>query len=182
MEQDYNHEQRSSNASTKASSGKRSKSPSFYRKQCDLCRMPNDVLVRCRIDESLEWHFVCTKKCWKRVSGGEIDGPDKPFYVYGGMWKNKHAGTSAKKPKRKEAKLRKWNDSSKQYITNDKVSYDGRVWICRKSHKSSETTSPRVGYAFWKEFEASIIEYTESLERLSNDDNITDTEEKGPSV
>ena len=159
MEHDYNPEQRSFDASINASCGKRSKSPSSYRKQCDLCHIPNDVLVRCRIDESFEWHFVCTKKCWKTVSGGEIDGPDKPFYVYGGMWKNKHEGTSAKKPKRKNgARIREWNEYSKLYVTNDKVSYDGSVWICRKGHKSSGTTSPRVGYTFWKEFETRIIE------------------------
>ena len=81
---------------------KRAKSPSAYRKSCDLCHTPNDVLVRCQIDETCSWHFVCTKKCWKDVSGGIVDGDsDHPYYRYGGMWKNKHAGVSAKKPKPK---------------------------------------------------------------------------------
>ena len=136
-------------------SGKRSKSPSSYRKQCDLCQVPKDVLVRCRIDETLEWHFVCTSRCWKQVSGGEIDGPDKPYYVYGGMWKNKRAGVSAKKPKRRVgAEVRDWSVSDVKYVTNEKVSYDGKVWICRRSHRSRETTNPGAGYAFWKEDDA----------------------------
>lgn len=81
---------------------KRSKSPSAYRKPCDLCHTPNDVLVRCQIDQTCSWHFVCTKKCWKHVSGGIEDGDlNHPYYRYGGMWKNKHAGVSAKKPKPK---------------------------------------------------------------------------------
>ena len=80
----------------------RSKSPSAYRKACDLCYTPNDVLVRCQIEKTGAWHFVCTKKCWKDVSGGVVDGDsDHPHYKYGGMWKNKHAGVSAKKPKPK---------------------------------------------------------------------------------
>ena len=83
-------------------SQKRSKSPSAYRKPCDLCHTPNDVLVRCQIEKTYSWYFVCTKKCWKDVSGGVVDGDSKhPYYRYGGMWKNKHAGVSAKKPKAK---------------------------------------------------------------------------------
>ena len=141
-------------ATTKNSS-KRSKSPSSYRKQCDLCHVPSNVLVRCRTDETLQWHFVCTSKCWKKVSGGEIDGPDKPFYVYGGMWKNKHAGVSAAKKRKRSrgAHVREWSPSDVKYTTNDIVSHDGKVWICRKSHQSGETTNPGVGYALWKERE-----------------------------
>lgn len=86
-----------------ASSQKRSTSPSTFRKNCDLCREPNDVLVRCQIDDTATWHFICPKKCWKVVSGGVIDGSsDHSFYRYGGMWKNKHALVSAKKPKHKK--------------------------------------------------------------------------------
>ena len=82
---------------------RRSKSPSAYRKPCDLCHALNDVLVRCRIENTAVWYFVCTKNCWKKVSGGVVDGsPDHPYYRYGGMWKNKHAGVSAKKPKPKQ--------------------------------------------------------------------------------
>lgn len=61
---------------------KRSISPSQHRKPCDLCKARKDVLVRCQIDDTLKWHFVCPGKCWKSVSGGEIDGPEKPFYRY----------------------------------------------------------------------------------------------------
>lgn len=84
---------------------KRSISPSAHSKPCSICHTPSDVLVRCRIDETPTWHFVCPKKCWKEYSGGVVDGDaDHPFYKYGGMWKNKHAGVSAKKPKRRSKK------------------------------------------------------------------------------
>ena len=72
-----------------------------YRKPCTLCEQPRHVLVRCQIDETRRWHFVCPGSCWKRVSGGVIDGDDKhKLYRYGGMWKNKHEAVSAKKPRR----------------------------------------------------------------------------------
>ena len=131
---------------------KRSKSPSAYRKPCDLCHTPNDVLVRCTIDDTSVWFFVCTKSCWRKVSGGEIDGnPDHPYYRYGGMWKNKHAGVSAKKPKpKKPVALQDWQDLT-SYVFNDKVTYENLVWICRRSHKSSEVKAPGKGYSFWKE-------------------------------
>jgi hypothetical protein len=104
-----------------------------YRKNCTLCNTPRDVLVRCQIDEASvastrasttstsqdateappalkpgAWHFVCPGSCWRRVSGGVIDGDLKEGregYRYGGMWKNKHAGVSAKVPKRLKGKL-----------------------------------------------------------------------------
>ena len=73
-----------------------------YRKPCTLCANSRDVLVRCQIDETNRWHFVCPGTCWKEVSGGVMDG-DKAeahkHYRYGGMWKNKHEAVSAKKPK-----------------------------------------------------------------------------------
>ena len=82
---------------------KRPVSPSTFRKPCALCQTLSDVLVRCRIDPTQTWHLVCTKKCWKEVSGGVEDGDsDHPHYQYGGMWKNKHALVSAKKPKAKK--------------------------------------------------------------------------------
>ena len=135
-----------------AKAQKRSKSPSAYRKPCDLCHAPNDVLVRCRIDDTCAWYFVCTKKCWTKVSGGVVDGsPDHPHYKYGGMWKNKHAGVSAKKPKPKQrVAVRDWQDYT-SYLVNDKVVYEDRVWICRRSHASSEANVPGKGYGFWKE-------------------------------
>lgn len=112
------------------------KPPEAYRKPCTLCATPRDVLVRCQIDRPVSsspgsdesrpdgedessnpapgglkpgaWHFVCPGACWKRVSGGVIDGDLKEGregYRYGGMWKNKHAGVSAKVPKRLKGKM-----------------------------------------------------------------------------
>lgn len=77
-------------------------------KSCTICNTARHILVRCQIDESGKWHFVCPGKCWNSVSGGEIDAKscrDKhPYYRYGGMWKNRHADgpLTAKKPKKKE--------------------------------------------------------------------------------
>jgi len=59
-----------------------------YRKPCTLCSKPRDVLVRCQIDETGTWHFVCPGSCWKKVSGGVIDGDHDTGheqYRYGGM-------------------------------------------------------------------------------------------------
>lgn len=73
-----------------------------HRKPCTLCAQPRDVLIRCQIDDSWKWHFVCPGTCWKRVSGGVVDGDqseEHKWYRYGGMWKNKHEAVSAKKPK-----------------------------------------------------------------------------------
>lgn len=67
------------------------------------------------------------------------------------MWKNKHAGVSAKKPKPKQrVAVRDWQDYT-SYLVNDKVVYEDRVWICRRSHASSEANVPGKGYGFWKE-------------------------------
>ena len=132
---------------------KRDISPSRYQKPCDLCHALNDVLIRCRTDETLKWHFVCPAKCWKRVSGGEIDGPDYPYYTYGGIWKNKHAAVSGKKTKGNKSSTlpRKWSAACVGYATNDKVDYEGANWVCRRSHKSNEKTKPSVSYTYWKE-------------------------------
>lgn len=92
------------------------------------------------------------------MSGGKIDGPDMPFYQYGGMWKNKHAGVSAKKPKKKKhptetLQVRQWSPAEVYYTTNDKVFDDGALWICRRSHLSEEKRRPGLGYTYWKEAE-----------------------------
>lgn len=74
-----------------------------HRKPCTLCQKPRDVLVRCQIDDTGKWHFVCPGTCWKTVSGGVVDGDkseDHVHYRYGGMWKNKHDAVSAKMPKK----------------------------------------------------------------------------------
>lgn len=79
-----------------------------HRKACTICSSLRDVLVRCQIDSTGKWHFVCPGTCWRNVSGGEIDGDgheEHKWYRYGGMWKNKHEAVSAKKPKKKQNKL-----------------------------------------------------------------------------
>ncbi|MCJ1407981.1 hypothetical protein MMC19_002053 [Ptychographa xylographoides] len=143
-------------------SKKRSISPSAFRKACTLCETPRDVLVRCRIDETQAWHFVCPGKCWNSVSGGVIDGPTKPHYRYGGMWKNKHAGVSAKKPSKRKGsgqkEARSWSPGCGRYTANDLVKYGGQVWICRRSHESTEKDEPGAGHRYWKEYGKIVAE------------------------
>lgn len=113
-----------------------SSDPADHRKPCTLCHTPRDVLVRCQIDSTRKWHFVCPGACWRSVSGGVVDGNYKAAseqhspeevgeghegdsttsggkveggegvgrkeYRYGGMWKNKVGGVSAKMPKKKK--------------------------------------------------------------------------------
>jgi hypothetical protein len=58
-------------------------------KSCNTCGRSVDLLIRCRIDETLEWRMVCGR-CWHSVSGGVVDGDDAhPHYQYGGLWKNR---------------------------------------------------------------------------------------------
>jgi len=60
--------------------------------------------VRCQVDETGTWHLICPGTCWKRASGGVVDGDNAEahkWYRYGGMWKNKHDAVSAKMKKRK---------------------------------------------------------------------------------
>lgn len=58
-------------------------------KECTLCHTPRGILVRCQIDASATWHFVCPGKCWHAVSGGVEDARGLegrfPHYRYGGM-------------------------------------------------------------------------------------------------
>jgi hypothetical protein len=69
-------------------------------KPCTLCQRPQSLLVRCQIDSSQTWHFVCPGKCWRSVSGGVEDargfkeetgdggeggGGRFEWYRYGGM-------------------------------------------------------------------------------------------------
>jgi hypothetical protein len=74
--------------------------PGTSTKLCEGCGKPSDVLIRCRKDETEKWFLLCPGKCWKEASGGKVDGTaETPFYRYGGVWKNKKAATSGKKPK-----------------------------------------------------------------------------------
>lgn len=85
------------------SQAQKNRPPETFDKLCDKCHKPKSVLVRCQYDESGSWHFVCPAKCWTDVSGGIEDGDDAhPNYRYGGMWKNKHAGVSAKKKSKRK--------------------------------------------------------------------------------
>lgn len=62
---------------------------SVGQKACTVCGTSCDLLIRCQIDASQQWHMVCGK-CWNRVSGGVVDGsPHHPHYRYGGLWKNR---------------------------------------------------------------------------------------------
>lgn len=143
-----------------------------HRKKCTLCTTPRDVLVRCQIDDTDAWHFVCTGKCWKDVSGGKVDADaEHPWYRYGGMWKNKHEAVSAKKPKGKRSKSAtvnggsddgdgegamgdgddQWHEGNHKYTRNDRVRYDGKIWTCRRSHRSEEDKPPDKLQGYWKE-------------------------------
>ena len=143
-----------------------------FRKPCTLCQTSRPVLVRCQIDETRTWHMVCPGKCWKSVSGGEVDArgheDEFPFYRYGGMWKNKHEPVSAKMKTKERGNGRKiwgrerevggvegvggrrgeWRDGV-EYTRNERVvAGDGdeerekRIWICRRSHWSEEGNGP----------------------------------------
>ncbi|ATZ50762.1 hypothetical protein BCIN_06g02480 [Botrytis cinerea B05.10] len=100
-----------------------STSPSPHSKPCTVCHTPRDVLIRCQIDDTKKWHFVCTGRCWKDVSGGKVDGDGKhPAYRYGGMWKNKHEAVSAKiKGKAKDKNRRKDAGKSEGHLTIGEV-------------------------------------------------------------
>lgn len=66
-------------------------------KSCDMCSKGVDLLVRCQTDASQAWRMVCGK-CWKSVSGGQVDGDARhPHYRYGGLWKNRKTVASAGK-------------------------------------------------------------------------------------
>lgn len=176
-------------------------------KPCTLCSTPRDVLVRCQIDQSGKWQFVCPSKCWQQVSGGKIDGdPNHPYYRYGGMWKNKHEAVSAKKKGKKSRKkgkattdVKPWTASRAfivegqtrastasddeegaaasgtassdddgqtdapvtrysdvRYTRNDRVSYEGKLYICRKSHWADPQNPPEKDIHLWEDKSACL--------------------------
>lgn len=62
------------------------KLPSGGQKDCDMCGASVDLLIRCTYDASQEWKMVCGK-CWKKASGGVVDGDaNHPYYKYGGKY------------------------------------------------------------------------------------------------
>jgi len=63
--------------------------PTSGSKACDECSKLVNELIRCQTDVSKKWRMVCGK-CWKKVSGGVVDGDaNHPHYRYGGLWKNR---------------------------------------------------------------------------------------------
>lgn len=96
-------------------------------KPCSICQRPRNVLIRCQIDATQKWHFVCTGKCWNEVSGGKVDGPGFPNYRYGGMWKNKHAGASAKIKGKAKAVNREAERKDKLKGKGDRRRKEGRL-------------------------------------------------------
>jgi len=89
-------------------------------KKCTMCQKPRNVLIRCQIDDTGKWNFLCPGKCWRlasdgghvdggrnntyksrdgswrSVTGGQIEGRPQYHYRYGGTWKNKHQMVSGK--------------------------------------------------------------------------------------
>ena len=65
-------------------------------KPCSICAQPRNVLIRCQIDDTGRWKFVCPDTCWQGVSGGADAEQNPSFYRYGGTWKNRHELVSAK--------------------------------------------------------------------------------------
>lgn len=71
-------------------------------KPCFICAEPRNVLIRCQIDESGKWNFVCPDTCLQTVTGAGADADPaqlqatQSFYRYGGTWKNRHELVSAK--------------------------------------------------------------------------------------
>ena len=54
---------------------------------CHLCAGAHSLLIRCCVDASPAWRFVCGR-CWVKVSGGVPDGDAAhPHYRYGGEWR-----------------------------------------------------------------------------------------------
>ncbi|KAF1957684.1 hypothetical protein CC80DRAFT_48975 [Byssothecium circinans] len=86
-------------------------------KDCTLCSKPRDVLVRCQLGETQQWHFVCPGACWKSVSGGVEDARGMegqfPWYRYGGMWKDRSADDRVSTKKSKKIKERQRGERRK---------------------------------------------------------------------
>lgn len=76
------------------------------------------------------------------------------------MWKNKHAGVSAKRKGKKGKKgqggkgeVEEWSEG-KKYVRNDGAVWAGRVWRCRRGHVSGEGLAPKGegrGAELWRE-------------------------------
>ncbi|TKX24642.1 hydrolase-like protein 2 [Elsinoe australis] len=138
--------------------------PAAHRKQCTLCGTPRDVLIRCQVDDTNKWHMICPGKCWQDVSGGVEDGDgSNPYYRYGGMWKNRHADVTGKKPKKVRERQKtmsnpsNWTDNEHKYTTNDRVLFKGQVWVCRKTHNSSDREAPDQAIALWKQDDKATV-------------------------
>lgn len=73
------------------------------------------------------------------------------------MWKSKHDAASAKKKKkvRNYQHPQEWrpgDGKGRKYTRNDRVSWNGKIWTCRKTHFAGEANrSPDHAFGFWKE-------------------------------
>ena len=56
-------------------------------KECHFCKKSNEVLYRCKYNNSKEWIFLCGK-CLNQI---KLDYQDT--YKYGGTWKSKKSKT-----------------------------------------------------------------------------------------
>ena len=52
-------------------------------KECHFCKKSNEVLYRCKYNNSKEWIFLCGK-CLNQIKLDYLD-----TYQYGGTWKSK---------------------------------------------------------------------------------------------
>lgn len=72
--------------------------------------------MRCQIDETQKWHFVCPGACWKSVSGGVEDAKgmqdEFPHYRYGGMVSLLLTAAAAYLFYDTDARCVKWKDRS----------------------------------------------------------------------
>ena len=52
-------------------------------KECHFCKIPKEILYRCKYDNSKEWIFLCGT-CLNQIKSDYQD-----TYQYGGTWKSK---------------------------------------------------------------------------------------------
>lgn len=126
-----------------------------HRKLCDDCRQPRDVLVRCRSVADGPWRLVCTKGCWQRLTGGQVDGVRDSGYQYGGMWSNPYALKNAHRPKSQANDVHDWSEGV-HFARNDRTLYEGQVYECRRTHDAERP--PAADTHHWKPLPAVALE------------------------
>lgn len=133
--------------------GKRSKSPSSYRKKCDLIPRAMCSFAAASTTPSIgtsyvhqnagrrsqvEWSMARTNPTTCMVACGKI---------------SMQASVPKNQKERRVYTLKTGTLITLSMLRMIKVRYSGRIWICRKSHQSSETQHPDADYALWKEDE-----------------------------